>query len=113
MECPRHAGPGALPCHCARLPCCVSFNKQQRLACKQQFPPGWTAKKRKFICGSTRGGSRTTSPLSWTATADGRGGATCPASPDTALESGPCARRLKPRLALEYLRLPCTLFPRR
>ena len=30
-------------------PPCVSFLKQQRLACKRRFLPGWIARKRKFI----------------------------------------------------------------
>src|SRR6202453_4994478 len=80
QECPLHtcATPyRALWCHCAGLPCCVSVNKQQRFACKQQFPPGSTAKKRKFISGSTRSGSQNTSLLSWTAMADGPSGAIC------------------------------------
>src|SRR4029077_5669436 len=93
---------------------CVSFNKQQRFACKQQrFLPGWIARKRKFTGGLIRDGSRSTSQSSWTASAAGRGGVICRAWPGTAPGSHPCAQRWRPRRVSAFPRSPSMHFPRR
>src|SRR6266550_2467256 len=78
------------------LTSCVSFNKQQRLACKQRFLPGWIAKKRKFTCGSIQNGSQNTSPSSWTVTDGGHVAVICLAWQGTVLVWHPCAQRSKP-----------------
>ena len=62
----------ATPVSLQAPPPCVSFKKQQRLACNRRFLPGWIARKRKFTSGLIRHGSQNTSPSSWTATAAGR-----------------------------------------
>jgi len=83
--------------HCHRLPRCVSFKKQQRLACKQQCPAGWTARKRKLSAARSEAAPKTHRHHYGRQRSMGAAAPPCPASPDTAPEYRPCAPRLKPR----------------